>query len=103
MVFRSANDRLTRSILTLGYFCWNCLLSSSCASLIPVSVFWSHTVKVTSPAADTSLDTGLAEVLAAGSSVVEPPGAQAVAARARAKDAARAPIVLVDLLICSPR
>jgi quercetin dioxygenase-like cupin family protein len=66
-------------------------------------VFWSHTVNVTSPAADTSLDTGLAELLAAGSSVVEPPGAHAVAARARAKDAARAPIVLVDLLICSPR
>jgi hypothetical protein len=70
---------------------------------MPVSVFWSHTVKVTSPAADTSLDTGLAELLAAGSSVVEPPGAQAVAARARARDTARVRTVLVDLLICSPR
>ena len=104
VVFRSENERLTRSILTLGYFCWNCLLSSSWASLIPVSVFWSQTVKVTSPTPEMSLDTGLVEVLAAGSSVVEPPGgAHAVAARPRAKVAARAPIVLVDLLICSPR
>jgi hypothetical protein len=70
---------------------------------MPVSVFWSHTVKVTLPAADTSLDTGLAELFAAGSLVVEPPGAQAVAARARATDSARVRIVLVDLLICTPR
>jgi hypothetical protein len=35
--------------------------------------------------------------------VVEPPGAQAVAARARARDTARVRTVLVDLLICSPR
>jgi hypothetical protein len=68
---------------------------------MPPSVFWSQTVRVTSPAPLTSFETGPAYVAAP---LLDPPGAQAVSARATAKAAPIAAVVFVEVLLMgSPR
>src|SRR5947209_6248154 len=85
-VFRSPKLLLTRLMVTLGYFCSNCLLSTS-QTLLTFPLSWSQIVSVTGPVSVTPVLAGLGGAVAGW---VEPPGVhEAAAPRAALAPSAR--------------